>query len=269
MQSIRKNNHFRRNTENLNIRGPKTMLLENLKYPEVELYLQEKDIILVPVGSVEQHSPYGLIGTDFIAAEHIARQAGEAMDILVAPTLCYGVSPHHMSFPGTVSLSPDTLIALVGDVVSSLVAHGFRKIILINGHGGNIAPIQVALVKLKEQGLPGIFQLTSWYTLPGVSEKCTDLYQDNDGKHATASEVAVTMHNRPQFFTNKLTEPATVKRHSYHWPLSAKKFRETFPDGRMLSAPWLANATHGRQITEVAVDALVAQLSSMLLCSDL
>jgi creatinine amidohydrolase len=80
------------------------MLLENLSYPEVELYLKEKDIILVPVGSVEQHSPYGLIGTDFITAEHVARQAGEAMDILVAPTLCYGVSPHHMAFPGTVSL---------------------------------------------------------------------------------------------------------------------------------------------------------------------
>jgi creatinine amidohydrolase len=241
------------------------MLLENISYPEVELYLQEKDLILVPVGSVEQHSPYGLIGTDFITAEHIARQAGAAMDILVAPTLCYGVSPHHMFFPGTVSLSPDTLIALVYDVVRSLVTHGFRKIILINGHGGNIAPIQVALVKLKEYGLPGIFQLTSWYALPGVSELCTDLYQDNDGKHATASEVAVTMHNRPQTFSGKVTQPATVERCHYHWPLSAEEFRQTFPDGRMLSAPWLANATDGRRITEVAVKALAAQLSSMLL----
>ncbi|MGB3225694.1 MAG: creatininase family protein, partial [Desulforhopalus sp.] len=185
------------------------MLLENLSYPEVELYLKEKDSILVPVGSVEQHSPYGLIGTDFITAEHIARKAAEAMDVLVAPTISYGVSPHHMAFPGTVSLSPDTLVAVVCDVIRSLVMHSFRKIIFINGHGGNIAPIQVALVKLKSQGLPGIFQLISWYTLPGVSEICSKLYQDNDGKHATAGEVAVTMNTRPEAFKNKAMEPTT------------------------------------------------------------
>jgi len=240
------------------------MLLENMSYPEVELYLKEKDIILVPVGSVEQHSPYGLIGTDFITAEHIARQAGEAMDILVAPTLCYGVSPHHMAFPGTISLSPETLIAAIVDVVRSLVTHGFRKIIVINGHGGNIAPIQVALVRLKAEGTPGIIRLTSWYTLQGVSKTCAELYKDNDGRHATASEVAVTMSNRPQVFQNKTTKPATVERPNYNWPLSAEEFRKTFPDGRMLSAPWLATEDHGRRIADVAVKTLVSELSSML-----
>lgn len=63
------------------------MLLENLAYPEVDAYLKEKDIILIPVGSVEQHSPYGLIGTDFITAECIARETGTRMGVMVAPTL--------------------------------------------------------------------------------------------------------------------------------------------------------------------------------------
>jgi len=186
------------------------------------------------------------------------------MDILVAPTLCYGVSPHHMAFPGTVSLSPDTLIAVVCDVVRSFVTDGFRKIILINGHGGNSAPIQVALVRLKEKSVPGIFQLTSWYALPGVSEICAEFYQDNDGKHATAGEVAVTMSNRPRVFKNKATKPSTVERLNYNWPLSAEEFRQTFPDGRMFSAPWLATEAHGQQITDVAVKALLSILSSML-----
>lgn len=64
--------------------------------------------------------------------------------------------------------------------------------------GGNClkhVPIQVALVRLKAKGVPGIFKLTSWYALPGVREICTELYQDSDGKHATVSEVAVTMSN--------------------------------------------------------------------------
>ena len=84
------------------------MLLENMSYPEVEAYLESNDSILVPVGSVEQHSPYGLIGTDFITAERVARETGEAASVLVAPTLHYGVSPHHMAFKGTMTLTPDT-----------------------------------------------------------------------------------------------------------------------------------------------------------------
>ena len=109
------------------------MLLEEFSYPEVEAYLKEKDIILVPIGSVEQHSPYGLIGTDFMTAEAVARSVGEDLGVLVAPTLCYGVSPHHMAFAGTVALRPDTMIAVVTDIVDSLVAHGFRRVIFVNG----------------------------------------------------------------------------------------------------------------------------------------
>jgi creatinine amidohydrolase len=145
-----------------------------------------------------------------------------------------------------------------------LATHGFRKIIVINGHGGNIAPIQVALVRIKAEGTPGIFELASWYNLPGVSKTCAELYQDQDGRHATASEVAVTMINRPRVFKSKTTRPAIVERPNYNWPLSAEEFRKTFPDGRMLSAPWLATEAHGRQIADVAVKALISELSSML-----
>ncbi|MCP4367053.1 MAG: creatininase family protein, partial [Deltaproteobacteria bacterium] len=119
-------------------------LLENLSYPEVEEYLKKRDIILVPTGSVEQHSPYGLIGTDFITAEAIARRISDAMHILVAPTVNYGVSPHHMAFRGTVSLTPDTMIRLISNIIESLVSHGFRRIVFINGHGGNISAIKIA-----------------------------------------------------------------------------------------------------------------------------
>ena len=134
------------------------MLLENLAYTEVEDYLKTKDIILIPIGAVEQHSAYGLIGTDFIVAEAITRMVGDSMDILVAPTLSYAVSPHHMAFKGTVALSPSTLINIVEDIVKSLVTHGFRRIIFINGHGGNIVPLQTAFQKLKDQNIKGYFE---------------------------------------------------------------------------------------------------------------
>jgi len=239
------------------------MLLENLRYPEVEAYLREKKVVLVPVGSVEQHSPWGLIGTDFIAAEHIARRTGEAMEILVAPTICYGVSPHHMGFAGTVTLSSDTFIAVVGDVVRSLAAHGFTRIVLVNGHGGNDAPIRVALARLKANGVAGILQMIPWYTLPGLADLFAELYQDQDGKHATPSEVAVTIADRPQQFAAKGPEPAEVLQPKYHWPLTSAEFRATFPDGRMLSAPWLATKAHGERIIAAAVEALVQELGDL------
>lgn len=239
------------------------MLLENMRYPDVEAYLRRKDLVLVPVGSVEQHSPWGLIGTDFIAAEHVARLAAETQDILVAPTLCYGVSPHHLDFAGTVTLSPETFIMVVCDVVRSLAAHGFGRIIFVNGHGGNDAPIQVALTRLKAEGISGILQLLSWYRLPGVVEICSELFQEEEGKHATPGEVAVTIHNRPHAFRSQGPEPVAVEKPDHHWPLTAREFRATFPDGRMLSAPWRATAEHGRRIVEVAVQALRAELTSV------
>ena len=139
------------------------MLLENLAFTEVEEYLKKKDIVLVPIGSVEQHSPYGLIGTDFIAAEAVARRAGENLDILVAPTVSYGVSDHHMGFKGTVTLRPDTMIQIVMDLVRSLVTHGFRRILFVNGHGGNINTLGTAFSQLKSEGINGYFDQISWY----------------------------------------------------------------------------------------------------------
>ena len=168
------------------------MLLENMAYTEVETYLNEKDIILVPVGSVEQHSPYGLIGTDFIVAEAIARTVGDNMNLMVAPTVCYGVSPHHMAFKGTVALSPSTLIIVAEDIVRSLVAHGFRRILFINGHGGNIVPLETAFRQLKDEGLSGYFDVLSWYTEAGVKQTCREAFGDNEGHHATPSSVTTT-----------------------------------------------------------------------------
>ena len=228
------------------------MLLENLAYTEVEGYLETKDIILIPIGAVEQHSPYGLIGTDFIVAEAIARMVGDSLDILVAPTLSYAVSPHHMAFKGTVALSPSTMIQVTEDIVKSLVAHGFRRIVFINGHGGNIDPLQTAFQKLKNQNYKGHFELISWYMDSEVKRFCNEAFGGNEGHHATPSEVSITKHLRPSAFTGKAEEEQTVEKPKYYWPLSADEMRSVFPDGRMESAPWLATGKLGEEIATLA-----------------
>jgi creatinine amidohydrolase len=240
------------------------MLLEDLSFSEVQTYLQEKDIILIPIGSVEQHSPYGLIGTDFMAAEAVARRAAEALQILVAPTICYGASSHHMAFAGTIALSPSTLIRFAADVVRSLLAHGFRRIVFINGHGGNVAPLQTAFRQLKTENHGGHFDLLSWYAAEDVQKLCKELFGHGEGQHATPSEVSITRYLRPSAFANKAVDAKEIEKPKYYWPLTAEEMKRVFPDGRMESAPWLATAEFGERILAAAVAATVKKIEDIL-----
>ena len=240
------------------------MLLENLSYTEVETYLKSKDVILVPIGSVEQHSAYGLIGTDFIVAEAIARIAGERLDILVAPTVSYAVSPHHMAFKGTITLSPSTMIKVAEDIVKSLVIHGFRRVLFINGHGGNIVPLQTAFQQLKNQNISGYFDVISWYADSEVKRYCKQVFGDNEGLHATPSEVSITKHLRPSAFSGKAVSKKEVKKPRYYWPLSSVELKRIFPDGRMASAPWLATRELGEDIAARAAKALEEKIETIL-----
>ncbi len=240
------------------------MLLEELSYKEVEFYLEEKDIILVPIGSVEQHSPYGLIGTDFITAQEIAKEVGKRLDILVAPVLPYGMSQHHMAFAGTATLSPETYISVIKDIIKSYHSHGFRRIVFINGHGGNINPTKTAFDQIKHEGYSGIFEIISWYLMPEVQELENVLYGELNGYHATPSEVAITKFFRPYAFKTKPKTEKPVEKIEVYWPLSKDEFKKAFPDGRMNSAPWLANEKDGRLIFEEAVRAIMERVKEIM-----
>ncbi|WP_457641343.1 creatininase family protein [Persephonella sp.] len=239
------------------------MLLENMSYVEVEAYLVEKDIILIPIGSVEQHSPYGLLGTDFITAEAIAREVGKRMNILVAPTITYGMSQHHAGFKGTVTLSPLTLVSLVKDIVNSLIQQGFRRIVFINGHGGNINSVKIAFEQLKYENKHGIFEIISWFLLPEIQEMEKDIFEDKNGLHATPSEVSITKFLRSEAFETKPKEKKKVEKPNGYFPLSKEEFKKLYPDGRIESAPWLAKEKYGKLILEEAVRVIMERIKEI------
>lgn len=122
-------------------------LLGELAWPEAERRLQEVDIALLPVGALEQHGPHLPLDTDSFDADYTARTVASRCQVprpLVLPLIPYGVSYHHEDFPGTIPVSPDVLSRLVYEVGMALANSGINKLVIINGHGGNVPALNFA-----------------------------------------------------------------------------------------------------------------------------
>lgn len=128
----------------------KNYILADMTWPEVEDALKTVEVAIIPVGAQEQHGPHLAEGCDSYRVERFCGLLAEKCfpNVIVAPTINYGISPHHLGFPGTISLQPETLISLLDDIVFSLKESGLKKFLFVNGHGGNSAAIAVAADKI-------------------------------------------------------------------------------------------------------------------------
>jgi creatinine amidohydrolase len=234
------------------------MQLSLCTWAEVEAYLARADAIIVPIGSTEQHGPNGLIGTDALCADAVARGVGEETGALVGPVMSIGMAQHHLAFPGSITLRPSTMIAFVEDYVFSLARHGFRRFMFINGHGGNIAPLSAAFSELYARAsldpsgsVPRLrCVLRNWFDGSEIGRLSRQFYGDKDGSHATASEVALTQFLHPDAIKRVEMPSVTPTRRRF---TDALDLRALHPDGRIGSEPSLATPEHGRAFYETAV----------------
>jgi creatinine amidohydrolase len=135
----------------------RSVWLQELTWEDVADYLKSEDIIIFPIGSTEQHGPAGPLGVDSYAAIAVAEDAAKEKGVLVTPPLWFGDSPHHMDFPGSISLRTETLVEVAKDVIRSLARHGFKKVIVLNGHKGtNLAGLTAACRSLRQYELPHV-----------------------------------------------------------------------------------------------------------------
>ena len=115
--------------------------------PDIAACDRERTVVVLPLGAVEQHGQHMPVGTDSMlaaaVAEGAASQLAETVPVLLLPPPWYGYSPHHMAFPGTVTLRSETFMAMIRDIAGSVLAHGFRRVALVNGHGGNVSVLDV------------------------------------------------------------------------------------------------------------------------------
>ncbi len=231
------------------------MRLQLATWPDVEAYLERCDAVLIPIGSTEQHGPTGLIGTDAICPEHIAGDMAE-QGVLVAPTLSIGMAQHHLRFPGSITLRPTTLMAVIRDVVASLASQGFRRFLFLNGHGGNIATVQAAFADLYADASLGgseaeiVLELFNWFQGPRVGALSRELFGDAEGSHATPSEVSLTWHAHPGAARHQSLAPRIAPKGPIR---DAADYRKRFSDGRIGSDPTLASTDHGARLYEAGL----------------
>ncbi|MDQ6773182.1 MAG: creatininase family protein [Candidatus Dormibacteraeota bacterium] len=132
---------------------PRSHNLFDLAPPDIRWFLERSDIVLIPIGSLEQHGPHLPLGTDTITALEVARRAAELADVPYAPPLWAGYSPQHLRDPktgtGTITLRASTWSEVLYDIARSLIHHGWNKLIFVNGHGSNAKVIDPVLRRIR------------------------------------------------------------------------------------------------------------------------
>lgn len=161
------------------------MRLAKCTYGKVEEYLKKSDMIVIPVGSTENHGKHMPLGTDFLIPDKIIELLEKKNDVLVAPTIPYGATDTLMGFPGTISIGVDGLIMLLSKVTESLRRYGFRKFVILNGHGGNNKSIETVGMKLYKEGC--LLADLNWWSMVG------ELNPDWKGGHGGGEETAAVM----------------------------------------------------------------------------
>ena len=184
----------------------RSIWLNELTWEDVRDYLERKDIVLLPCGTTEQHGPAGPLGLDSYVALALAEDAAGQAGVLSAPPLWYGDSSHHMAFPGTVSLRTETLMQVVRDIITSLARHGFRKILLINGHKmTNLPALTAAVRNIREYELPGVLAAVAdpMYLARGIASRI----KESNEHHAGELEISQIYYKFPHTLkTEKFSE---------------------------------------------------------------
>jgi creatinine amidohydrolase len=243
------------------------MQLERMTSPEVGSLDRGKVACLLPLGSVEQHGPHLPLGTDSLLAHGLCLEVARRLSpaVLVLPAPWYGYSPHHMRFAGSVTLRPETFMALTGDIVDSFVQHGFTRIVLINGHGGNASLTSLLATELGHRyaARARIAGLTYFHlTAPAID--ALRLSATGGTGHACEIETALMQHLHPDLVVDDRRQASIPDTGTAYLSTDLTRgsrvasyldFAELSSTG-VLGDPTLATADHGARLFAACATAL-------------
>lgn len=167
--------------------------LSDMTWWEAEGAFGRRRLVVVPVGSVEQHGLHLGLGADWIQAWEIAKRVGERTGATVLPVMPYGVSGHHKEFPGVITLEPETLQRVVYEILQSLSRNGVERVVFMNGHGGNLGAI-VGAAKEARDDFRVLCAIVQWWDVL----RSKSIFGHPAEEHAGYAETALMLASRPQ-----------------------------------------------------------------------
>lgn len=236
-------------------------LLSEMTWPELKKAFDTVDLAVIPLGATEQHGPHGTFAVDTGRAEGFARRLGERLypRAVICPVVPYGFSPHHMSFPGTMTLTGATYLKVLEEIVASLYQHGLRKFFFANSHGGNRPPLEILMGELTAK----YSDVKAAHCV--ISRMAREVYAEETHSaimgHACEGEMSQCMVLAPYTVRTEALQRANLKYTEEQW-----ERRKVFPVAETWDAithsgdvgdATLANAELGEKIVTTALDNLV------------
>ncbi len=232
-------------------------MLNEMSWVEAKQYFAKHDIAVVPVGSNEQHGPQNPLGTDYFIAREIAKRAAEHTGVVCLEVIPFGVSSHHRQFWGTVYVHPRVFKKYVKEVCLALNFYGVTKIVVVNGHGGNLNVLTELARDLREQGI--FMTIFQWW--PAAGSLLPKLFTPEERRHASAEETSVNLALYPKLVDMKKAVDEKTVDHSTEGvgttvPLDTADFTKHGVYGTSTSA----SVRKGKQVLEAVVEELSRQI---------
>jgi creatinine amidohydrolase len=245
-----------------------------LTWPEVAQAAREKRVPIVPIGTLEDHGRHLPIDTDVVLVEAVCRRAAERLpaETVLLPPIVHGYSPHHMDFPGTITIGWDTFCRYCTNVALSLVRHGFERVLMVNGHGSNQNLVETA-ARLAMVEEPSSLVAASFYLVSERSLRVIEDIRDSDlggMAHACELETSLYLHLHPEAVdmakaVDERGYPATE--HAWmDWsdgPLKLMPWWSSFSESGVQGDASKATAAKGEALLEAATEEIATYVTEL------
>jgi len=236
--------------------------LDELTWEEAGEVLRKADFVILPAASLEQHGKHLPLSVDSIRADYLVDEVLKMSDkyglkLVKLPVLTYGCSEHHMNFPGTITIKPENYISLVYDIGVSLHRHGVKRFVIMNFHGGNLAPLNIAIQRIrKDTGMKTY--LLHWTSF---ARDIINAWTEPGWGHACEHETSIVLLYRPELVRReKIVKPIIKPRP----PISSFRYFDEITDTGGIGDPTRSSAEFAKKLVEQVTDRILKALKETL-----